>query len=101
MRLLLLAGSYRSSDRRRFLSLPPRLRLLDGLRRRRRGGVLLLLLRVSRRSRSLRVVVRFSISSAGVGEVSVLSLLRDTLRTGARLKERDRDVEGDLDLEVE
>lgn len=101
LRLLLLAGSYRSSDRRRFLSLPPRLRLLDGLRRRRRGGVLLLLLRVSRRSRSLRVLVRVSISSAGVGEVSVASLLRDILRTAARLTDRDREVDGDLDLELE
>lgn len=97
---LLLAGSYRSNDRRRFLSLPPRLLLLDGLRRRRRGGVtLLLLLRVSRRS--LRVVVRVSISSTGVGDFSMLSSLRETLRMGIRLAERVREVEGDLDLEVE
>jgi hypothetical protein len=49
-RRLLLAGSYRSIDLRRFRSLPP---LLALLLRRRRGGVMLrlrLLLRVSRRS---------------------------------------------------
>lgn len=96
LRLLLLAGSYRSNDRRRFRSLPSRLLLLDGLRRRRRGGLLLLLLlRVSRRSRSLRVVVRVSVSFPGVGE---FSLLRG-LRTGLLLT--DREVERDLDLEVE
>jgi len=97
---LLLDGSYRSNDRRRFRSLPPRLLLLDGLRRRRRGGVtFLLLLRVSRRS--LRVVVRVSISSTGVCDISILSSLRETLRMGVRPADRDRDVEGDLDLEVE
>jgi hypothetical protein len=86
-------------ERRRFRS---RLGLL--LRRRRRvGGVILrLLLRVSRRpsrSKLLRRVLATIMSSSWVG-VSALSLLRDNLLRGVRLKDRDADKDLDLELEV-
>jgi hypothetical protein len=84
-------------ERRRFRSLPPRLELLEGLRRRLRGGVLLrLLLRVSRRSRPLARLSMASSSMSGVGVVPSLSRLRETLLRGVRLG----DLEGDRDIEL-
>jgi len=84
-------------ERRRFRSLPPRLELLEGLRRRLRSGVLLrLLLRVSRRSRPLARLSMASSSMSGVGVVPSLSRLRETLLRGVRLG----DLEGDRDIEL-
>jgi hypothetical protein len=99
---LLLAGSYRCIDRRRFRSLPP---LLGLLLRRRRGGVMLRLLRVSRRSsRSwpLGAPDRLSATSTSISAadvVTALSLLRDVLLRGLWLN--DLELERDLDLELE
>ena len=102
-RRLLLAGSYRCIDLRRFRSLPP---LLALLLRRRRGGVMLrLLLRVSRRSsRSwlLRASDCLSAISATYSEgdaVTAFSPLRDVILRGLRLD--DLEVDLDLDLELE
>ena len=84
-------------ERRRFRSLPPRLELLEGLRRRLRSGVLLrLLLRVSRRSRPLARLSMASSSMSGVGVVPSLSRLRETLLRGVRLG----GLEGDRDIEL-
>lgn len=83
-------------ERRRFRSLPPRLELLEVLRRRLRGGVRLrLLLRVSRRSRALRMPIASS-SVSGVGVAPTLSRLRDDLLRGVRLS----DLDGDRDTEL-
>ena len=84
-------------DRRRFRSLPPRLELLEGLRRRLLGGEMLrLLLRVSRRSRPLARKSLASSSASGVGVAPSLSRLRDTLLRGVLLG----DLEGDRDREL-
>jgi hypothetical protein len=101
--LLLVAGSYLCTDRRRFRSLPSRLLLLDGLRRRRRGGVrlrLLLLLRVSRRSsfpEPLRPVER-SVSSSSNTD-GLLALRPAGFRSGLRLDARERDLDLEYDVD--